>query len=219
MASKTKAKLKPLTTPTGRLSYPSLDKKRAPPGGGKEKYSATLIFDKEAQKTDAFKALLADVARVTLEEFGATEPDRLRALQVKQPAKKIWSDAIRDGSQKMDRSGEPEAAYAGCVYIVASTEFDDVKKSYYDPSKNKIEAKTLYPGCLARLRVTAHPWEHPTGGSGVSFYLVGAQFVGDGERLGGGGMSADDFDDLPGAQPAGAFPGSEQGADNTDIPF
>lgn len=218
--SKIKAKIKPLTTPTGRLSYPSLDKKRAPPGGGKEKYSATLIFNKDAQKTDAFKALAADVARVTLEEFGATEPDRLRALQAKQPAKKIWAEAFKNGDQKMDRAGEPEPAYAGCLYIVASTEFDDVKKSYYDPAKVKIDAKALYPGCMARLRVTAHPWEHPTGGAGVSFYLVGAQFVGDGERLGGGGMSADDFDDIAGAQSLAAeFPAEGAGGDDEDLPF
>jgi hypothetical protein len=50
-------KKKALISPKARLSYPQLFRAKPGPDGGEPKFSATLIFDEEAQKTPEFKAL------------------------------------------------------------------------------------------------------------------------------------------------------------------
>lgn len=200
-----------LTTPRGRVSFPSLDKPRAAPGSTKESFSVTLIFDQAAQKTPSFSALLTEADRVASEKFGAAT-----VAALKKAGK--WNAALHRGEEKVTSNGEPMAAYEpGTVYLAASTLY---APDLFDATGTKIPASTVYAGCYARARVVPFAWDN-VGGKGVSFGLRGVQFLEDGEKLGGGGMSASEFDAVPGAQPAGNFPGEPAGAEiaDADLPF
>jgi hypothetical protein len=104
-----------------------------------------------------------------------------------------------------------------------------------------IDQDEFYSGCYARATVEAYAWEHPTGGTGVSFALHNIQRLKHGDRLGGGGKAkpsdefeamatadgdapanADDLwnDALPKDAPArGRRSGNAQQEMDDDIPF
>ena len=51
----------------------------------------------------------------------------------------------------------------------------------------------MYSGCYVYAVVNAFTWENKEKGKGISFGLSMAQFVKDGENLGGGGADPEEF--------------------------
>lgn len=170
----------PLKTPLARLSYPNLFEARGFDGGEK-KFSCTLIFDEEAQKTPEFKALKAAAKQAAIDEWGADKiPANLRT-------------PFRDGAEK-----DGEGYGPGKIFISVSTkQRPGIVSTMRDPETKKrmpIEDESeIYAGCyvLASIRPFAYEVK---GNKGISFGLNNLMKVKDGEMLGNRTRAEDDFD-------------------------
>jgi len=153
-------------TPDVRLAFPSLHKmKPRARGSDKMTYQATLLPPPGvslAPFQDAMKAAMA------------AKWDKLVKLDSR-------NNPLKPAGEK-DYSGFTE----GWTYI--STNSDRavglVNRRSQPVALEQIE-DTFYPGCWVKAFVNAFGWEHPTGGRGVSFGLMGLQFVRDDERFDG----------------------------------
>ena len=99
---------------------------------------------------------------------------------------------------------------AGAIYIQANRKQKDGPPGIVDEKvQDIIDQDEFYSGCYARATVEAYAWEHPTGGTGVSFALHNIQRLKHGDRLGGGGKAkpSDEFEAMAtadGGAPASA---------------
>jgi|NOAtaT_6_FD_contig_31_2628685_length_1015_multi_4_in_0_out_0_2 hypothetical protein len=174
-----------VTTPKARLAFPALFEARGF-NGQTPKFSAVLIFDKEAQATPEY-AKMKEAAKTALKaKFGDKPPKNLR-------------NPFRDASEKEDVAGFDD----GCVFITVSA-----KKQPKVVDRNKVngafpqitDEDKVYPGCYVRASLNAYGYDN-NGNRGVSFGLNNVQFLDDGERLGSGGGASraeDDFEDAGG---------------------
>ena len=163
-----------LKTPLATLSFPHLF--TPDEFGDTPKYSATFVFDADAQNTDEFQALKDAAAAAAKERFGA------KASKAKSP----FIDCDTD-------DGWPE----GSVQIrCRSTSAPQVVGKLRDGDTGKLipitDEEAVYGGCKVYGAVSAFAYD-TNGNRGVSFALVGVQKWDDGERLGGGGGSVDDI--------------------------
>lgn len=157
---------KNVLTPVARLSFPYLFQPQDPmEPGGKSKYSATLLFEADAD----LDALRADAHRAVVERWG---PDK-----AKWP--KNMRNPFRDQGEK-----DFEGYTPGAVFIAARS---DQAPGIVDQAVQKIiDQSEIYPGCYVRCTVRAFAYGGP--GTkftpGVAFGLQNVQKVRDGERLG-----------------------------------
>lgn len=160
-----------MTTPTGRISFPYVFEKAASLEAGKEgKYEVTLYIP----KTEDISALRANLEKVCKEAFGA----KFQSLE------KLKHPPIKDGDEK-DPS---DPAYGHWIVRAKSSK----RPVVVDASRTNIESKeAIYGGCYGRINVTPASYQIPTGW-GVTMYLNAVQKVKDGERFGGGGVSAEE---------------------------
>lgn len=173
---------KVLVTPVARGSYLQVFTPKAfdNDSGGKAKYSVTLIFDEEAQKTPEFKTLVSAVQACIRDKWGDKRPQNLRS-------------PFRKGEEK-----DSEGFGPGKVFINASTE----------QKPNVVSSRRGPDGALAQLtspsdlvsgdyiRCSVRPFAYDQKGNrGVAFGLNNVQFVKKGQPLGGRTRADDDFAD------------------------
>lgn len=164
-----------IVTPVFRLSFPQLFEAKAYKGSDK-KFSATMLFDAEAQKTDEFVAMLDAAKAAVIEKWGDKVPGDLK-------------NPFRKGEEKPDLDGyEP-----GMIFVSAKAS-EDYPPDVVDQAKKEITVrKEIYAGCYCRAVVVAFAYD--TFNNGVSFGLRAIQKVGDAPSFGGGG--AELLDELP----------------------
>lgn len=160
-----------MTTPTGRVSFPFVFEKAKSLEAGKDgKYEVTLYIPKSEDIAPLRKAL----EKVAREAFGT----KFTSLE------KLKHPPIKDGDEK-DPS---DPAYGHWVIRAKSAK----RPLVVDASRAVIENKeAIYGGCYGRVNITPASYAIPTGW-GVTLYLNALQKVRDGERLGGGGVSAEE---------------------------
>lgn len=160
-----------MTTPTGRVSFPHVFEKAASLEAGKEgKYEVTLYIP----KSEDISKLRANLEKVAKEAFGA----KFQSLE------KLKHPPIKDGDEK-DPS---DPAYGHWIIRAKSAK----RPLVVDASRTPIESKeAIYGGCYGRINVTPSSYSIATG-FGVTMYLNAVQKVKDGDRFGGGGVSAED---------------------------
>ena len=160
-----------MTTPTGRVSFPYVFEKATSLEAGKEgKYEITLYIP----KSEDISALRKNLEKVCREAFGA----KFQSLE------KLKHPPIKDGDDK-DPS---DPAYGHWIIRAKSSK----RPVVVDASRSPIDSKeAIYGGCFGRINVTPASYAIPTGW-GVTLYLNALQKVKDGDRFGGGGVSAEE---------------------------
>lgn len=158
-----------------RLSYAYVWEKRKNKDGSDGKYTACLLIPKKDKETirkieTAIKEALEEGKS---KKFGGVIP-------------KVWKNPLHDG----DAEKESEE-YEGCMYINAGS-FEPVK--IVDSDKNEIfEKDEVYSGCYAKVIMDFYPYNNESKGVGCGLKAI--MKVADGERLGGGSVSLDEFGD------------------------
>lgn len=184
-----------LVTPECRLSFPSLFTPK-PRARGSEKltYQATLLLPPGFDKAPFAAAVKAAMMK---------KWNKIVALGV-------GKNPLRDAAEKDYAGYEP-----GWVYISTNS---DRKPSVVDRSNQPVtDPERAYPGMWVRAYLDCFAWDHPTGGKGVSFGLLGIQLLRDGERLDGRRPAADVFEAL---EPLPMDPGESTGGDDPlALPF
>ena len=144
-------------------------------GGGKPKYSVSLIIPKTdtATITAIEKAIDAAIDAGTA-KFGGKRPNKA-ALKL----------PLRDGD--IDRD---DAAYADAMFVNAnSTTPPQVVDADLQPI---LDASEVYSGCYARVSVSFYAF-NTNGNKGIACGLGNIQKLRDGEPLGGKPRAEDDF--------------------------
>jgi hypothetical protein len=175
---------KKVMTPAATVSYPALFAARTTPSGDK-KYSACLIFDRDANLT-ALKAAAMDMAT---ERWGPQAKQMFAAKQLRWP--------FRDGAEK--------AALGfgkGKTFInVSSSRQPGVvgRHAGLDGKPTPItNPDEVFAGCLVRATLLAFAYD-TQGNKGVSFLLGNVQKLGDGPRLDGRLRAEDEFEAIESA--------------------
>lgn len=174
-----------LTILTGRcrLSYPFLAEPRGF-NGQVPKFQGSLIFP----KTEDIAVLKLAMKKAAEAKFGARMPANLR-------------NPIRDGAEKarVDEHGRTtyEAGYGPDVWFLNTTAKADSRPQLRDNLNREITSndeikRIFYGGCFVRAIIRAFAYD-TNGSKGVSFGLNGVQFIGHGQRLGGGVNASDVF--------------------------
>lgn len=175
-----------IITPAGRMSYPNLFYPTLPKGETEEKkrqYQVSMVFPKNADMALLNQA----VEDAAIGEWG---PDYKKKYKVHKPFlrteehPKVGVDAeefpvlIRTSSRAYQKSGLKNAP----PQIVRAN------KSLV----TEAEAEEVYPGRWARLSLRAYPYDHPTGGKGISFGLQNVQLLDHDEPLAQARPAAED---------------------------
>ena len=167
-----------ITTGRVRLSYANLFHPRSI-NGGPEKYSVTLLIRKDDKKT---------LAKIRSAIEAATE---LAKEKIKKfPAKPATT--IHDGDGDTPNGNPYGEECEGCyVMAVSSTK----KPTIVDRDKAPIvDEDEVYSGCYARAVLNFYGYD-AQGKKGISAGLNGIMKLADGERLSGGGVTDEDWDD------------------------
>jgi len=168
-------------SPVGRVSFPKVFK---PEGyqGSEPKYSMMLVFDPSkftANDKKLWKAMESLADEVSMDKFKKT---------IKQLPNN-FKKPIRDGAEKADLQGFGD----GKMFFTASSM---MKPGLVGLDLCPIlEEDEFYPGCYARITLTAYAYENV--GKGVAFGLQNIQKVADGERLDSRTNADKDFADAP----------------------
>jgi hypothetical protein len=162
--------VKKVTTPVGRLSFPSLFTPTSFSEEQEKKFECTLLFPKDSADLSKMKALAADAVQ---EKFGDKVPRILR-------------NPFRDGDEK-DLDG-----YAGHWYV----KFSSAKRPrLYDLALSEIiDPDEIYAGCYVRVSASVYAYSK-AGNNGVAFGLLGVQKVKDGSAFGTVFKAEEDFFD------------------------
>jgi hypothetical protein len=172
-----------LNTPEGRLMFVNLKQARKidPKNADEQpKFQLTINFSPKAQATKQFKRLKKAVEDTIANKWGDNPPRKLR-----RPFLTVDDlDEIPDGIEEGD------------VFLrLSSTGRPEVVDRDVEPILNLDE---VYSGCYGIVNVQCYPWEHQTGGKGVSFGLGPVQKTRDGDPLGGRAKPANKaFEALP----------------------
>lgn len=165
-----------------RLSYANLFTPKAIQEGAQEKYSVSLIIDKNDTETiDLVKKAIENAkAEGKVAKWGGKLPGNL-----KQP--------LRDG----DTEREDDDAYSNSYFINAnSIQAPEVVGKFRDPETGKplpLGEDEVYSGCYANVSVNFFAYA-ASGNKGVGAGLGNVQKVKDGDRLGGKTSATSDFD-------------------------
>jgi hypothetical protein len=166
-------------TPLCRVSYAQTLFKARSQNGGAEKFGATLIFPKTADKA-AFNAALK--AAIT-QEWGDKGLEKAQSGIIRTP--------FLDGAGKEARNKTTGDLHPGMGpdvwFIRVSANADRPPLLRYRSPTIPATEEEIYSGCYGFAVLTAFAWNNPQNGDGVSFGISFFQKTQDGERLGGGG--------------------------------
>lgn len=185
-----------LRTPNAIISFPHLfapyqsedDRKL----GRKPKYSASLLFDAEAQGTAEWAAIKAEANRVAREAFG----DDLAAMV----ADGRFNSPFINGDKFAAK--QPEAA--GKIILRCNS---TVKPGVVNGALLPVDDESkVYPGLIVKVSINCYAYfpdaSRPQIKHGVSFGLGNVQIVAPGTPLGNRTRPEDDFEPLAGAAAA-----------------
>lgn len=169
-------------TPKFRVSYPNIFKPQMNKLSGKEEYSVTALFPKNADLTELKKAVQA----VLEEEFGADK--------AKWP--KTMRTPFRDQAERAKEGVLPAGHEEGAIFINLKSKqrpgvVDENVQDILDPSQ-------FYAGCWARASVRPYYYDQ-AGNKGVAFGLQNIQKIADGDPLSGRAKPENDFAPVTGA--------------------
>ena len=171
--------------PRFRASYVKLDKPH-PASKKSEKlvYSLVALFDKG---TD-----LSALKKAEAEALKAKFEDKAEAVY-KHPK---YKSPFKDQSELVDVEGNQRpGTQAGNIFLNLANES---KPLIVGPDAQPIiDIRDFYSGCYARAKVEVYSWDHPEGGRGTTFSILGVQKLADGEKLGGTGGRAEVSDFEP----------------------
>jgi hypothetical protein len=159
---------------------------------GKEKYSVHGIIDRDSPASKQVQAAILAAAK---EQWGTAAEAKLKAIKA---AGKIW--CLREGDSKLDKDGNVYPEYAGKLFVSAKNE---IRPSAFGPGREALTAEDdkPYAGSYGSVLIDIRAGDKPS--AQVYAYLLGVQFIADGERLAGGGVAAaDDFEAIPGTEAA-----------------
>jgi hypothetical protein len=158
---------------------------RGPEGTGEPKHSGTFAFPKDHPAVAAIKKGFEQVSK---EKWGA------KAVEVYTMLKAGDRLCLHDGDAKADKEG-----YKGNQYIAASNK---LRPLIIDQLKQPLDANSgkPYSGCFVNFEIELWAQDNKFG-KRINATLRGVQFVRDGARLAGGGVSnADDYEAIPDAE-------------------
>jgi len=156
-----------------RFSYAHVFEPSAITEGQEKKYSVSLIIPKSDTKTlDKIKAAIQAALEEGKAKFGGKIP-------------KTWKNPLRDG----DEEREDDENYANSMFVNANS---SKKPGLVDQDTNPIMDKDdFYSGCYGRASVNFYAF-NVSGNQGIACGLNNLQKLEDGERLSGGGASAEE---------------------------
>ncbi len=163
-----------------RLSFCHLDAPWSGSEGNEKKYSVSCIIPKE--DTDTVNAVKAAIQKAYDEGVvktwkGAKPP--MKSTAFKYP--------LKDG----DDERPDDAAYVGSLFFTASSKSP---VTVLNRLREQIDPSQAYSGCYAVVSVNFFPFS--VGSKGIGGGLNAVLKYADGEKLGGGGNAAADFDDM-----------------------
>jgi hypothetical protein len=155
---------------------------RGPNGEGEPKHSGTFGFPKDHPVVAEIKA---GFQKVATEKWGA------KAAEVYTMLKAGDKLCLHDGDGKADKEG-----FKGNLYVSASNK---LRPLVIDGQKQPLDANSgkPYSGCYVNAEIELWAQDNKFG-KRINASLRGVQFVRDGQRLAGGGVSnADDYEAIP----------------------
>lgn len=170
-----------VTTGKVRLSYCNLFTPRAVAEGSEEKYSVTLLIPKSDKQTLQKIKIAMEAAKVAYNEknSGKPLPNNLKST-------------LHDGDGERPNGGEFSEECKGCYVITVSSKNKPV---LVDADKLPItDPQELFSGCYGRAIINFFCY-NTNGNRGISAGLNGVMKLHDGEPLGGGVVTDEDWDD------------------------
>ena len=157
-----------------RFSYVTVFEPRAIEGSDREKYSVSVLIDKNDTKTiNAIEAAIEQAKKDSVSKWGGKIPANLHL-------------PLRDGD--IDRPDDE--AYAGSYFFNAnSRQAPQVVDAKVQPILDQSE---VYSGCYGKISVTFYGY-NANGNRGIAAGLGNIQKLRDGESLGGRSNAEDDF--------------------------
>ena len=165
-------------TPPCRLSFgQGLFKARKASEDAKEKFGATLIFSKSADR----KALDNAVRQCIVDTWGEQGRERAKKGLIKSPF------LAGDGKEARNKStGELHPGMGEDVFFIRVQSNKQPVVRYKDANIPATEDE-VYSGCYGFAVINAFAWNNPQNGDGVSFGIQYFQKTRDGDRIGGNG--------------------------------
>lgn len=161
------------------MSYLNINAPKAPLGGGKEKYSASLIISKDDTKT-------IDAINAAIEAAYEEGQSKLKGNSKSAPSLASIKTPLRDGDT--DRPDDP--AYANSYFVNANS---ITKPGVVDANRQPIlDPSELYSGIIGRASINFYAY-NVNGNRGIACGLNNIQKLKDGTPLGGHSRAEDDF--------------------------
>lgn len=157
-----------------RFSYANVFEPKAMNENSAPKYSVSLVIPKKDKKTlDKIKAAIESaIEEGKTSKWGGKVPKSLKT-------------PLRDG----DEEREDDEVYQGMMFVNANS---GNKPGLVDADLNPILDKSeFYSGCYGRASINFYAYDS-NGSKGIACGLNNLQKLEDGERLAGGGASAED---------------------------
>ncbi len=167
-----------ITTPLGRLSFPSIFEKTAAPGSDKLKWSTVFLIPKS---TDV-QPIRDLMKRAVLKKWP-------NGVIPKNTDGSPFNNALKDGDTKDYEGYKDHHFFTASTVNKAPGVIDDQRKVIIDRSE-------IYAGCYAYLSINAYAWSH-MGKNGVSIGLQHVMKWKDGTPFASGSSAESDFADLP----------------------
>ena len=180
-----KKMMNPTKVITGKktvFSYLTVNEPKTPIGGGKPKYSVSLIIPKSDTVT-------IEKIRKAIEAAYKEGENKLKGNSKYLPALEDLKTPLRDGDK--DRPGDE--AYENAYFINANSV---TKPGVVDADRNPIlDSSELYSGIIGRAAINFYAY-NTNGNRGIACGLQNLQKLADGVPLGGHSRAEDDFADL-----------------------
>lgn len=167
-----------ITTGRVRFSYANVFQPRAI-NGGDEKYSITLIIPKSDTKTlNKIKAAIKAAKENYIAKSGKKIPANVKTT-------------LHDGDGTMPNSGKEYGPECKGSYVISVSAKRKPALIYSDKTPITEESE-FYSGCYGRAIINFF-YYNTNGNSGISAGLMGLMKLSDGEPLGGGVITDDDW--------------------------
>ncbi len=163
-----------------RLSYVHLTEPWSAKDGNEKKYSVSCIIPKEDTAT---------VAAIEAAIEAALKEGVVKLWQGKRPNTK--SNSFRYPLKDGDKERPDDEAYKNTMFIGANAKPNN-RPVTLNRLREPVEPGEIYSGCYALVSVNFFPFD--SGSKGVGCGLNAVLKYADGEKLGGGHNSANDFD-------------------------
>lgn len=174
-----------LRTPKFRVSFPCVFEPKAQAEGQTPKYSLVMIFDKEAQQTAEYKALVAEISAVAKEKWPKGVPKNF-----KNPIKKAEEMVSAKDGSRYSGFEDDDTIGIRCQSAYPPGIVGRDKKPI-----GKDDKPGFYSGCFAMATVSPSAFDQSTN-KGVTLYLNNIIKISEGDSLSGRREAAAEFADI-----------------------